>query len=247
MFKHNKTVVAFISFWMLLGLAVGCLTISFPPDRSQSKVSPRESFVKVLAEENNTKIGSGSGAIIDHTETGTTILSAGHVCQKSDNVSLFVVDINTNKYEARVIKMLENPDLCLLTTDGKIDKPALKIAKHKPLPGDRVFNVAAPWGIHDKNMILKFTGFYSGEMKVKSADQIFSIYTIPTAPGSSGSPVLNDDMEIIGVTSMARRDFESLCLAVPLESIQKFISSPIKESKKIHLLPIPLTNDLTSK
>lgn len=106
---------------------------------------------------------------------------------------------------------------------NRIDKPVSAIAKHMPKPGDKAYNIAAPFGIHDKNMVLHFEGYYSGRVTHPRLGYDLDMYTIPTRPGSSGSPVYNTRWEVIGITSMAFVSLENIGMMVPLESIQEFL------------------------
>jgi len=42
---------------------------------------------------------------------------------------------------------------------------------------------------------------------------IFDAYTVPARGGSSGSPIMNTEGQLVGVTSVALRNFEHMCLS----------------------------------
>ena len=92
-----------------------------------------------------------------------------------------------------------------------------------PEAGDRAYNISAPWGFHGKNMVLHFEGYYSGRTTISKFDYDLDVYTIPTRPGSSGSPVYNGQWEIVGIASMANMRLENFGLMVTLEDIQEFL------------------------
>jgi len=191
-----------------------------------TNIPPRESFVKVISEQNGQKLGSGSGVIIQHIENNTFILTAGHICEPQDGL-LYALDIELNKHRTLILKVSKKSDLCLLITMDRVERPISPIAHQMPKPGEKTYNLAAPWGIHDKNMILQFEGYYAGRVNREKLGYDLDMHTIPTRPGSSGSPVYNERWEIIGIASMAFITLENVGLMVTLEDIQEFVKDII--------------------
>lgn len=117
-----------------------------------------------------------------------------------------VVDHLGNKYTATTDAWASDvqSDTCIVETS--MNGPALTIGS-KPSYGDVLFNVAAPKGIFYANSrgggIFYADGLYNGEFLMPSKkgkqDKLFAMYTISAAPGSSGSPVVNKNGEIIGM------------------------------------------------
>ena len=64
-----------------------------------------------------------------------------------------------------------------------MNPPVLELAKKEPKRGETVTNMAAPHGLYWPGTVLIFKGQFSGYH-----DRGYSVYTIPTKPGSSGSP-----------------------------------------------------------
>ena len=75
-----------------------------------------------------------------------------------------------------------------------MNPPILKVAEKEPVRGETVTNMAAPHGLFWPGTVLIFKGQFSGYH-----NQGYSVYTIPTKPGSSGSPLLNKNNELVGV------------------------------------------------
>ena len=84
-----------------------------------------------------------------------------------------------------------------------------------PRVGERVFNMAAPHGIFAPGMVILLEGFYSGS---DVDDDTF--YTVPAAPGSSGSVIMNSRGEIVSVIHSAYRSFHQIALGSHLNYIR---------------------------
>ena len=119
-------------------------------------------------------------------------------------------------------------DLCMLMVLGptdNIDKKILKLSNRKPYHGERIYNIAAPLGIFTPGMLPVFEGFYSGPCLYpeEGNDSRVDMYTLPIRGGSSGSPILNDDGELIGVVIAGVRGFENLGFSPSYDVIKQFL------------------------
>ena len=61
------------------------------------------------------------------------------------------------------------------------------------------------------------------------------MFTLPAAPGSSGSPIMNDKNEIITVVSAAAIRFDEFAICPTTESVRAFLLAnlPIKKKKSL--------------
>lgn len=83
-------------------------------------------------------------------------------------------------------------DVCLLEVE-RINMPRLRILAQNPNYGDRVLNMAAPWGHFNPPNIFIDEGIYLGECHSEQTCRIpgeFNISGIYAGQGSSGSPIL---------------------------------------------------------
>ena len=234
MFKNFITLLTIFSF-------SGCAILPSKncTDRDLLHSAPRDSFVKLV---NTSKegISTGSGVIIGHIkDTNTIILTVKHICDLESS-SIVSLDIQENEYPTATVINSNNDDLCLIITKNKINKPAVKIAKNSLSVGDKILNIAAPLGIHAPDMVLMFTGYYDGKIKIPGEKFKLNVFSLPGRGGSSGSPVFNENWEVVGVISRGIITFENIMLGVDLLRIQKLVSL-IEDPKFIQNLENPVS------
>ena len=176
-----------------------------------------------------------SGVVVSNTVGGSYALTAGHVCHDSETnqilkrvtkftVDFKVIDITGRTYKVEVVSLDEPNDLCLTYVAG-LKQPAIRFATTKPKAGDRVYNLAAPVGIFDKNMIPIFEGFYNGESHGGA------LYSLPAKGGSSGSPIVNHNGELVGMIGSVFVRFNQICISPRYEATINFIKESIERDK----------------
>ena len=184
----------------------------------------------------------GTTFAIQRHEGETLLLTAGHTCAsmnstnkniesffqafkfpRSENKPLrsqkyrYVYDINKQKYPINnvIYSNSDNPDICMLSVKGMFPHN-VTIAKHPPQLGQRIVNVAAPFGIFNKQTVILFDGYYSGHMNGND------IYSIPAAPGSSGAPVFHDN-KLVGFIHSTDKRLNHISYGTSLQVIKDLI------------------------
>jgi S1-C subfamily serine protease len=138
-----------------------------------------------------------------------------------------VIDYNGFKYEASVAAIDKRFDLCLLEVRSVLIKhPILKVAKNSPKRGELAYNMAAPHGIVFPRMVLTFDGYFTGY-----SPEGYAMYSMPTKPGSSGSPIMNIRNELIGNIFAGYRSMENIGVASPLMAIKVFLKNAIAQAE----------------
>tara|TARA_R100000008_G_C3582731_1_gene169749 strand:+ start:1174 stop:2019 length:846 start_codon:yes stop_codon:yes gene_type:complete len=238
----------------------GCTTIKITNGEKQ-EILPRQSFVQIQqsvelegcgidAETKEKRCQTAvmryvsSGAYVFHSEVTqgfSYVLTAGHSCQskipKEQDIEGFkvlnkgstfkAVDLNGFKHDAEVIDINNRFDLCLLrVSDVLMSPPVLKVADKEPKRGETVTNMAAPHGLYWPGTVLIFKGQFSGYH-----NKGYSIYTIPTKPGSSGSPIINKDNKLVGVIFAGYPMIENVGLSSPLVAIKVFLKKAIAKGE----------------
>lgn len=181
-----------------------------------------------------------SGSFVFHSEVSDNVsyvLTAGHSCENKippvQNVegivitnkgSTFkVVGLEGRHYNAEVVMTNKRFDLCLLkVSDVYIRNKVLKLADNDPDRGEMVTNLAAPHGLFWPGSVLIFKGYFSGYHTLG-----YSVYTIPTKPGSSGSAIIDKDHKLVGLIFAGYPAIENVALSSPLVAIRVFLKKNI--------------------
>jgi hypothetical protein len=131
--------------------------------------------------------------------TGFFVTQSGHIVTNAHVVSgaqgLYVRTLEDGKYRAEVIDTNERLDIALIRlVTNKKNFPAVKIGNSdKVKKGESILMIGNPLGIDYKHTVL--TGIISGFNRHEGAMQL----SIPSYPGSSGSPVFDRKGRVVGV------------------------------------------------
>ncbi len=191
-----------------------------------------ESMTLPLPDEFPGSINSrGSGMVIGTTTTGNSaILTANHVCNPPPfsamgwaigfDKKITITDFHGNKYNATIVMTDLSDDLCVLEAeDMNID--GVPFSRQEPTIGKKVYTVAAPMAFFSPGMVPMFEGYYSGD--IFSSQGLDSVYAIPAKEGSSGSSVLNEDGEIIGVVHSSISGLENIAISSTYPEVKAFL------------------------
>ncbi len=182
----------------------------------------------------NVKGHIGAGAIIDD---GQSILTNYHVIEPDDkNVYVAfkpVKDNNPSKtsyFKAKVLKVDMVKDLALLEIPkdlrDKKDFSSLNLADEKTLKkGIDIYNIGHPIGYYyafEYGMLNNILDNYS--WKTFSANKILQ-YSMNSNRGNSGSPIVNDKLELIGIGAFSNTKGRNLNFAISILDIKNFLAS----------------------
>ncbi len=171
----------------------------------------------------------GSGAVVYH-KGEKHILTVAHICENEQMNMMalltqkklqydFMVTVEGNDWDSHntiPIKIDHENDICLMTVKD-IDAPFLRISTKKPLYGERIYTVASPGGLAKNGMVPAFEGRFLGI----NNDRAF--YSVPAMGGSSGSPLINKNGEIVGVTHSVYAYFHHVTVSTTFEKLWEFL------------------------
>jgi S1-C subfamily serine protease len=168
---------------------------------------------------------SGTGVSVFSNQYYSDILTAGHVCATEAMPALFgqqyvvsfaLLDFKGNNYSADLIAFDLDSDLCLLRIYRSTHP--ISVSNKTLKNGDEVFYSGYPLGIYNAYTLHHFAGYFSG-----SDPYGFHMYSLPAAPGSSGSPVYDMTGELVGIISAIPQEFSHLSIGPGAERIKAFL------------------------
>jgi len=174
----------------------------------------------------------GSGFVVKTTYKGSYVMTAAHVCTTRKppvnyqiKVKMKVQTRGGRYFNAQVLDFNKEVDVCIMFVEDMINGiEAVTISSRAPKAGDKVFNIASPYGIHDIDMTPIFEGRYVGE------DIYDAMYTFPAAGGSSGSMILNEKGELIGLLHSVYIRMNTIVLSARYDDLKQFIQKSLIEN-----------------
>jgi len=241
LYKSLKFLLA--PFLCLVFLSCSCVTPGPPTPSNNSVTIPRASFLKIevylLVRHCSEETGacelkrsgfiSGSGFVVGKGRyKGSYIMSAGHVCDPSAYANIVSggnpwalefsgITKEKKEFKLQVLEVDNDKDLCLLYAPD-LERIPIKIAKKKILPGSKIWNVAAPSGILFRGAPIIIDGIFNGT----NQDTGHDMYTMFVAGGSSGSVILNQNGEAIGMVSMLDLRFPFIVYSPSHDDLSEF-------------------------
>jgi len=159
------------------------------------------------------KLNIGSGAFISEK----LVVTNYHVVEGGSNWELTRFS-DKKKFTAKIIKIDETHDVCILELKNEIVKDYLKINDKYPKIGSDILVSGSPIGLD--GTITK--GNISNIQHKEPFDyELFQI-SAPISPGSSGGPVVNIKGEVVGiaVSAIVGEGIQNINFAVPAKYIK---------------------------
>jgi hypothetical protein len=250
-----KTFKLLTSFLISLAmLSCSCATTNSGNYSEDKLVLPVSSFLKIEASlvvrkcDDNSKeceveksdFISGSGFVVGKARNGGSfVMSAAHVCDPSDYADMVTggtpytmeyvgLTKDKEKFRMHILEVDHDTDLCLAWAPD-LNRVPLRIAENKMLPGARIWNIAAPKGVLYRGAPIIIDGIFNGT----NLDSGHDMYTMFVRGGSSGSCILNENHEVVGVVSMMDTRFGWIAISPRHEDVYEFYHRSIAYHKNV--------------
>ncbi len=175
--------------------------------------------------------GGGTGFLIKDPRFGILIMTNKHICDMDPEDKIFVLDQDDVQYLSTVRRKAKQTDLCI------IEPPQELLAKFGGLslaPNGTKPEYGAPLFVYGHPGLRKLTSssgpFINEAWVPRFSDDHIEAPTLKVAradiviyPGSSGSPVLNEDGLVVG-TIFGYEGRKHIALYVPLNEMIEFLS-----------------------
>lgn len=174
--------------YLALAAALSACSPRIIPHYPANPDQAADSVFMVTTSVNGEVDSTGTAWVFRNEDTGSYLLTAGHVCPLSggDN-SYELTSRDGTTYHAYELMRSDDPDLCELYSPATVGFP-LAIADRGPGYGDGLYVIGAPHGIYGTNNAPLYKGLSIGN------DQA----TGKAIPGLSGSPVISE-RGVVGV------------------------------------------------
>jgi tetratricopeptide (TPR) repeat protein len=165
------------------------------------------------------KLARGSGFFVGPDR----IITNRHVIENAQRVEVSLH--NGKQYIVKGVLAVDGEgDLALLQVDAPREFAIpLRIEKTAPQEGESIVVIGNPFGLEGSVS----NGIVSAVREIPGYGKIIQI-TAPISPGSSGSPVVNMQGQVIGVATLQAAEGQSLNFAVPSDRIAQLKISPVQ-------------------
>lgn len=164
----------------------------------------------VLTADNEEHVYQGSGFFINNDGLAIT---CAHVL-KGMGAALVKVPGKDKYFEVEEVYAIDDDNDCALFRVKATNTPYVKLAKTKPLIGERVYAIGSPRGLENT--------FSSGEISQWRGEFLIQT-TVPIDHGSSGGVLLNTKGEAIGITKGIIDSGANLNFACSVEAVKKHL------------------------
>jgi serine protease Do len=182
-----------------------------------SSMSPFDLFGREGPEREATRVGVGTGFIID---AEGYVVTNEHVVHDAEEVNVRLAD--EREYEADVVGRDRKLDLALIKLKGASQLPAVALGSSDDLRvGESVMAVGNPFGLGHTVTL----GIVSAKARAIGASQYDDFIQTDASinPGNSGGPLFNWKGEVVGINAAIRAGANGIGFAIPVSSLKDIL------------------------
>ncbi|HXB09533.1 MAG TPA: serine protease [Puia sp.] len=235
--KYKRTVFVAASIAGITALFISGLISLITPKVSQSRIDQLSRQLNAQAHQLNTVTNTLNSAVAARNTTFTRggtgflvdgrgyLLTNAHVVK---NATVVEVQNTLGEYQARIIQLDRQADLALLkiedTSYHAFSGLPYGISRTGSELGEDLFTLGYP-----RPEIVYGKGYMSAETGIQGDTTAFQL-TVAANPGNSGSPVLNNEGEVIGMVTSSQQNAEGMVFAVRSKNIVNALDSMRSDS-----------------
>lgn len=172
---------------------------------------------------------TGSGFILaSHGIIATNYHVISKLVEQTDCTGVIKMENGAYFPVKKIVSFDEDNDIALIQVDGK-ELAEVRIARdYLPKLGESIIVIGSPFGLE--------TTVSDGIISSIRGEEDLLQITAPISPGSSGSPVFNQEGEAIGIATFLIQGGQNLNFAIPIKHVVKLLSAPKKQRSHVDLL-----------
>lgn len=210
--------------FLILGLSI-CVSCT-KDAKDILGIAEKATFIIYTYDDHGSPAGSGSGFFIDKDGTGITNY---HVLNKSMKAVIKLKDGSI--YEIKEVLASDKKwDIVKFSIYHKENETFnyLSFSKKEVNQGEEVYNLGSPMGFEQT-----FANGLISSLREDSHGKVIQV-SIPISQGSSGSPIMNKDGDVIAVASFKSAKGENLNFGVQIdeEKLSQMKSNPFKKENR---------------
>lgn len=185
--------------------------------KSQMAKGPTRSQLAILIENSERRLQK----ILPKLEKGEERLANLDANIRPSDIKIILAD--GSEYQANYVQMSENYDLALMAVYGGDWRPIKQDRQRSRLKeGEKVFTIGSPHGLRHTVT----SGIFSS-YRIHKNGQKYLQTDAPINPGNSGGPLIDEDGNVHGVTTMILRNTEGIGFAIPISVVYDEFSSSL--------------------
>lgn len=215
--------ISFAAFLIISAILITHLGLTLGPNNSKSATISETG--RLITAHIVSPTGRGTGVYLG----GTTVLTAGHVCEGMLVQKTLIISTK-NRVVTRVKQFIMSPkwpavDLCIMVlVEEPTDLQAVAISDQSANFDDTLFLSSYSGGVGYSLRTGKQLAEETVDGPRKTLQYIY-MSTIYVDPGASGGPVLNDKRELVGIMILKFGESISISGYVPLDQVKEFLAS----------------------
>ena len=202
-----------LSLWLALTVSLKAWPAALTPEKLYQKVLPSVMALEVENQLGEKFIGSAVLALADDVA-----LTAWHVVADARSVWAVFADGQRVKVSG-CIQHDGLQDLALLKLEKRLPRRRAALGREMQPVAARVYVIGGPKGYN-----FSISDGLISQLQIVNGFVQYQL-SCPISPGNSGSPILNQRGEVVGIVSWTKSDAQNLSFAIPIQAFSRLLVS----------------------